>query len=80
MTKSNGIGTNSFNEDLNLMENFDTSELINIHLEKSSPFVPSLSNTIDTPVKVTNIERYYEKYDKVALNDLKAQILREIKN
>ena len=41
MAKSNGIGTNSFNDDLNLLENFNTSEPINIHLEKSSPIVPS---------------------------------------
>ena len=71
MAKSNGIGTNSFNEDLNVLEN---------HLERSSPIVPSLSNPINTPKSVTNIERYDEKYDKVALNHLKAQILREIKN
>ena len=72
MAKSNGIGTNSFNEDLNFLENFDTSEPINIHLEKSSPIVPSLSNPINTPGSVTNIERYDEKYGKVALNHLKA--------
>ena len=52
MAKSNGIGTNSFNEDLNLLEKFDTSESINIHLEKSSPIVPSLSNPINTPGSV----------------------------
>ena len=80
MAKSNRIGTNSFNEDLNLLENFDTSEPINIHLEKSSPIVPSLSNRINTPGSVTNIERHDKKYDKVALNHLKAQIMREIKN
>ena len=49
MAKSNGIGSNSFNKDLNLPENFDTSELINIHLEKSSPIFPSLSNLNNTP-------------------------------
>ena len=80
MTNWNGIGTNSFNEDLNLLESFDTSEPINIHLEKSSPIVLSLSNPISTPENITNIERYDEKYDKVALNHLKAQIIREIKN
>ena len=58
MAKSNGIGTNSFNEDLNLLEKFDTSEPINIDLEKSSPIVPSLSNRINTPGSVTNIERH----------------------
>ena len=71
MAKSNRIGTNSFNEDLNLLENFDTSEPINIHLEKSSPIVPSLSNPINTPESATNIERYNEKYDKVTLITLK---------
>ena len=71
MAKSNGIGTNSFNEDLNVLEN---------DLERSSPIVPSLSNPINTAKSVTNIKRYDEKYDKVALNHLKAQILREIKN
>ena len=80
MANWNGIGTNSFNEDLNLLESFDTSEPINIHLEKSSPIVLSLSNPINTPENITNIERYDEKYDKVALNHLKAQIIREIKN
>ena len=80
MVKSNGTGANSFNEDLNLLENFDTSGPINIHLEKSSPIVPPLSNPINTPGSVTNIERYDEKNDKVALNLLKAQIIREIKN
>ena len=80
MAKSNRIGINSFNVDLNLMETFDTSEPINIHLEKSSPLVPSLSNPINTPRSVTNIEQYDEKYDKVALNHLKAQITREMKN
>ena len=71
MAKSNGIDTNSFNEDLNVLEN---------HLERSSPIVPSLSNPINTAKSITNIKRYDEKYDKVALNHLKAQILREIKN
>ena len=80
MAKSNGIGINSFNEDLNLLENCDTSEPINIHLEKRSPIFPSLSNPINTPGIVTNIERYDEKYDEVALNHLKAHIMREIKN
>ena len=79
MTKPNGIGTNSFNEDLDLLENFGTSEAINIHLEKSLPCLPSLSNPINTLGIVTNIERYDEKYDKVTLNHLKAQIIREIK-
>ena len=78
MAKSNRIGANYFNEDLNLLENFDTSEPINIHLEKSSPIVPSLSNLINTPGSVTNIERYDEKYDKVALNHLKAQIIEKL--
>ena len=41
MAKSNGTGANSFNDDLNLLENFNTSEPINIHLEKSSPIVTS---------------------------------------
>ena len=58
MAQPNRIGTNSFNEDLNLLENFDTSEPINIHLEKSSPIVPSLSNPVNTPGSVTDIERY----------------------
>ena len=80
MANWNGIGNNSFNEDLNLLQSFDTSEPINIHLEKSSPIVLSLSNPISTPENITNIERYDEKYDKVALNHLKAQIIREIKN
>ena len=80
MVKSNGTGANSFNEDLNLLENFDTSGPINIHLEKSSPIVPPLSNPINTPGSVTNIERYDEKNDEVALNNVKAQIIREIKN
>ena len=80
MAKSNRIGINSFNVDLNLLETFDTSEPINIHLEESSPLVPSLSNPINTPRSVTNIERYDEKYDKDALNHLKAQIMREMKN
>ena len=71
MSKSNRIGTNFFNEDLNLLENFDTSEPTNIHLEKSSPIVPSLSNPINTPESATNIERYNEKYDKVTLITLK---------
>ena len=35
---------------------------------------------LSTPENITNIERYDEKYDKVALNHLKAQIIREIKN
>ena len=48
-------------------------------MEKSSPIVLSLSNSINTPENITNIERYDEKY-KVALNQLKAQIIREIKN
>ena len=78
MAKSDGIGSNSFNEDLNLLENFAASEPINIHLEKSSPIVPSLSNPINTPRSVTNIERNDEKYDKVALNHIKVQIIREI--
>ena len=69
-----------FQSKLDLPENFDTSEPINIHLEKSSPIVPSLSNPINTPESVTNIEQYDEKYDKVALNHLKAQIMRQIKN
>ena len=47
MAKSNGIGTNSFGVDLNLLENFETSEAINTDLEKSSPLVPSLSNPIN---------------------------------
>ena len=55
MAKSNGIGINSFNEDLNLLENCDTSEPINIYLEKSSPIFLSLSNPINTPGIVTNI-------------------------
>ena len=55
MAKSNGIGINSFNEDLNLLENCDTSESINIYLEKSSPIFLSLSNPINTPGIVTNI-------------------------
>ena len=80
MAKSNRIGTNFFNEDLNLQENFDTSEPISIHLEKSSPIFPSLSNPVNTPGSVTNIERYDEKYDKVALNHLKVQIMREIRS
>ena len=80
IAKSNGSGTNSFNEDLNILESFDTSEPINIHLEKSSSIVPSMSNPINTPGSVTNIKRYDQKYDKVALNLLKAQIIREIKN
>ena len=80
MAKSNEIGTNSFTEDLNLLKNFDTSESINIHSEKSSPIVPSLSNPINILGSVTNIERYDKKYDKVALINLKAQIMREIKN
>ena len=63
MAKSNRIGTNSFNEDLNFVENFDTSKPINIYLEKSSSIVPSLSNPINTPESVTNIERCDEKYD-----------------
>ena len=79
MAKSYRIGTDSFNEDLNILENFETSEPISIHLEKYSPIVPSLSNSINTPGSVTNIERYDEKY-KVALNHLKAQIMREIKD
>ena len=37
-------------------------------------------NPISTLGSVTNIERYDEKYDKVALNHLKAPIIREIKN
>ena len=49
-------------------------------MERSSPIVPSLSNPINTPGSVTNIERYDEKYDKVALNHLKAQIMQEITN
>ena len=80
MAKSNGIGTNSFNEDLNLLVNLDSSEPINVHLEKSSPIVPSVSHPINTPGSVTNIERYDEKHDKVALNHLKAHIIGEIKN
>ena len=80
IAKSNGSGTNSFNEDLNILESFDTSELINIHLEKSLSIVPSISNPINTPGSVTNIKRYDQKYDKAALNLLKAQIVREIKN
>ena len=80
MAKSNEIGTNSFTADLNLLKNFDTSESINIHSEKSSPIVPSLSNPINILGSVTNIERYDKKYDKVALINLKAQIMREIKN
>ena len=76
MAKSNGIGTNSFGVDLNLLENFETSEAINTDLEKSSPLVPSLSNPINTSGSVTNIERCDEKYDKVALNHLKAEIKR----
>ena len=80
MAKSNGIVTNSFNKDLNLLENFDTLEPIKIHLEKSSPIVLSLSNPINTPGSVTNIEGCNEKYKKVALNHLKAKIIREIKN
>ena len=80
MAKSNEIGTNSFTSDLNLLKNFDTSESINIHSEKSSPIVPSLSNPINILGRVTNIERYDKKYDKVALINLKAQIMREIKN
>ena len=79
MTKPNGIGTDSFNEDSDLLENFGISEPINIHLEKSLPCLPSLSNPINTLASVTNIERYDEKYDKVTLNHLKAQIIREIK-
>ena len=39
-----------------------------------------MSNPINTPGSVTNIKRYDQKYDKVALNLLKAQIIREIKN
>ena len=80
MAKSNEIGTNSFTADLNLLKNFDTSESINIHSEKSSPIVPSLSNPINILGSVTNIERYDKKYDKVALINLKDQIMREIKN
>ena len=49
-------------------------------MEKSSFIVPSLLNLISTPRSVTNIERYDERYDKVALNHLKAQIIREIRN
>ena len=78
MAKSNRIGTNYFNEDLNLLENFDTSEPINILL--NSLIIPSLSNLINIPGSVTNIERYDEKYDKITLNHLKAQIMREIRS
>ena len=78
MAKSNRIGINYFNEDLNLLENFDTSEPINIHL--NSPIVLSLSNLINISGSVTNIEWYDEKYDKITLNHLKAQIMREIRS
>ena len=80
MAKSNGIVTNSFNKDLNLLENFDTLEPIKIHLEKSSPIVLSLSNPINTLGSVANIEGCNEKHKKVVLNHLKAKIIREIKN
>ena len=72
MVKSNGSGISSFNKNLNLLENFDTSESINICLEKSSPIVLLLSNSINDLGSVTNIERYDEKYNKVALNYFKA--------
>ena len=78
MAKSNRIGTNYFNEDLNLLINFDTSEPINILL--NSLIIPSLSNLINIPGSVTNIEQYDEKYDKITLNHLKAQIMREIRS
>ena len=80
MAKSNGSGISSFNENSNLLENFDTSESINIYLEKSSPIVLSLSNSINALGSVTNIEWYDEKYNKVALNYFKSQVIRETKN
>ena len=80
MAKSNGSGISSFNENSTLLENFDTSESINIYLEKSSPIVLSLSNSINALGSVTNIEWYDEKYNKVALNYFKAQVIRETKN
>ena len=49
-------------------------------MEKNSPIVLSLSNPINTLGSVTNINRHDEKYDNVALNRLKAQIIREFKN
>ena len=49
-------------------------------MKRSLLIVSSLLNPINTLGSVTNIERYDEKYDKVALNHLKALIIREIKN
>ena len=49
-------------------------------MRRSLLIVSSLLNPINTLGSVTNIERYDEKYDKVALNHLKALIIREIKN
>ena len=49
-------------------------------MKRSLLIVSSLLNPINTLGSVTNIERYDEKYDKVALNHLKAPIIREIKN
>ena len=49
-------------------------------MKKSLLIFWSLLNPINTLRSVTNIERYDEKYDKVALNHLKALIIREIKN
>ena len=49
-------------------------------MKRSLLIVSSLLNPINTLESVTNIERYDEKYDKVALNHLKALIIREIKN
>ena len=49
-------------------------------MKKSLLIFWSLLNPINTLRSVTNIEQYDEKYDKVALNHLKALIIREIKN
>ena len=49
-------------------------------MKRSLLIASSLLNPINTLGSVTNIERYDEKYDKVALNHLKALIIREIKN
>ena len=49
-------------------------------MKRSLLIVSSLLNPINTLGSVTNIERCDEKYDKAALNHLKALIIREIKN
>ena len=49
-------------------------------MKRSLLIISSLLNPINTLGSVTNIERYDEKYDKVALNHLKALIIRENKN